>query len=116
VTALVTLCNRFVGYGVDCKVPEQAAALEALASIGGPDASRPVGQLVAKGIVQGPTLAVAASAAHLAAIASARDAISWRRRLNCSATFIARSRPPPHAPGTNGPRGGARSLETPLEE
>ena len=63
VTALVTLCNRFVGYGVDCKVPEQAAALQALASIGGPDASRSVGRLIAKGIVQGPTLAVAASAA-----------------------------------------------------
>ena len=63
VTALVTLCNRFVGYGVDCTVPEQAEALEALASIGGPDASRSVGQLIAKGIVQGPTLAVAASAA-----------------------------------------------------
>ena len=63
VTALVTLCNRFVGYGVDCKVPEQAAALEALASIGGPDASRSVGQLIAKGIVQGPTLAIAATAA-----------------------------------------------------
>ena len=24
VTALVALCNRFVGYGVDCRVPEQA--------------------------------------------------------------------------------------------
>ncbi len=63
VTALVALCNRFVGYGVDCKVPEQAAALEALACIGGPDASRSVGHLIAKGIVQGPTLAVAATAA-----------------------------------------------------
>ena len=63
VTALVALCNRFVGYGVDCKVPGQAAALEALAYIGGPDASRSVGHLIAKGIVQGQTLAVAATAA-----------------------------------------------------
>jgi HEAT repeat protein len=63
VTALVTLCNRFVGFGVDCKVPEQAAALEALAAIGGPEASRSVGQMIVKGIVQGPTLAVAATAA-----------------------------------------------------
>jgi hypothetical protein len=39
VTALVTLCNRFVGFGVDCRVPEQEAALEALADIGGPDAT-----------------------------------------------------------------------------
>ena len=63
VPALVTLCNRFVGYGVDCKAPEQAAALEALATIGGPDASRSVGQMIAKGIVQGQTLAVAVAAA-----------------------------------------------------
>ena len=63
VTALVTLCNRFVGFGVDRKVAEQAAALEALAAIGGPDASRSVGQMIAKGIVQGPTLAVAVTAA-----------------------------------------------------
>ena len=63
VNALVTLCNHFVGFGVDCKVPEQAAALEALAAIGGPDASRSVSQMIAKGTVQGPTLAVAATAA-----------------------------------------------------
>jgi HEAT repeat protein len=63
VTALVTLCNRFVGFGIDCRVPEQDATLEALAVIGGPDASRSVGQMIAKGIVQGPTLAVAATAA-----------------------------------------------------
>ena len=63
VSALVTLCNRFVGYGLDGGVPEQAAALEALAAIGGPDASRSVGRMIARGVVQGPTLAVAASAA-----------------------------------------------------
>ena len=63
VTALVALCNRFVGYGVDREAPEQAAALEALAAIGGPEAARLIGQLIAKGIVQGPTLAVAATAA-----------------------------------------------------
>src|SRR5208337_5204565 len=63
VTALVTLCIRFVGFGVDCNVPEQAAALEALAAIGGPDASRFVGRMIAKGVIQGPTLAVAAAAA-----------------------------------------------------
>ena len=28
VRALVALCNRFVGFGVDCRVPEQVAALE----------------------------------------------------------------------------------------
>ena len=39
VTALVALCNRFVGFGVDCSVPEQVAALEALGAIGGPEFS-----------------------------------------------------------------------------
>ncbi len=62
-TELVALCHRFVGYGVDCKTPEQDAALEALAAIGGPEAARSVGQMIAKAVVQGPTLAVAATAA-----------------------------------------------------
>ncbi len=63
VSALVALCNRFVGFGADREVPEQVAALEALAAIGGPEASRSVGDLIAKRIVQGPTLAVAMTAA-----------------------------------------------------
>jgi hypothetical protein len=63
VTALVALCNRFVGFGVDCIVPEQVAALEALGAIGGPEASRSVSQMIVKGIVQGPNLAAAATAA-----------------------------------------------------
>ena len=46
-----------------CRVPEQAAALEALAAIGGPEAARSVAQMIVKEIVQGPTLAVAVSAA-----------------------------------------------------
>ena len=63
VTALVALCNRFVGFGVDFSVPEQVAALEALGAIGGPEASRSVSQMIVKGIVQGPNLAAAATAA-----------------------------------------------------
>jgi len=63
VTTLAALCNRFVGFGADRKVPEQAAALEALAVIGGPEASRSVVRMVVKEIVQGPTLAVAVVAA-----------------------------------------------------
>jgi hypothetical protein len=63
VTALAALSNRFAGYGADRGVPEQAAALEALAAIGGPEASRSVSQMIGKGIVQGPTLAAAATVA-----------------------------------------------------
>ena len=57
--ALVALCRRFVGFGVDCVVREQVAALEALGAIGGPEASRSVSQMIVKGIVQGPNLAAA---------------------------------------------------------
>ncbi len=63
VTALVALCHRFVGFGVDRSVPEQVAALEALAAIGGPEASGSVGKMIAIGIVQGPNLAAAINAA-----------------------------------------------------
>lgn len=61
--ALVALCRRFVGFGVDCVVPEQVAALEALGAIGGPEASRSVGQMIVRGIVQGPNLAASVIAA-----------------------------------------------------
>jgi HEAT repeats len=63
VKALAALCNRFVGFGAERRLPEQAAALEALAAIGGPEASRSVVDMIAKGIVQGPTLVVAVTAA-----------------------------------------------------
>jgi HEAT repeats len=63
VGALATLCNRFVGFGIDCVVPEQVAALEALGVIGGAEASRSIVQMIVKGIVQGPTLAAAMNAA-----------------------------------------------------
>jgi hypothetical protein len=63
VKALVALCQRFVGFGAERRVPEQAAALEALAAIGGPEASRAVVEMIVKGVVQGPTLVVAVTAA-----------------------------------------------------
>jgi len=85
IPALTTLCNRFVGYGVDVGVPEQAAALEALGVIGGPDASRAVGQLIAKRIVQGPTLVVATTvASKLGVIFPADIALALLRDRNAS--------------------------------
>ena len=63
VKALVALCNRFVGFGAERRIPEQAAAIDALAAIGGPEASRSVVEMIVKGIVQGPTLVVAMTAA-----------------------------------------------------
>lgn len=61
--ALEQLCQRFAGFGVDRAVPEQVAALEALARIGGREAAHTVARLVTKGAVQGPALATAVAAA-----------------------------------------------------
>jgi hypothetical protein len=63
VAALERLCLRFAGFGVAHLIPEQVAALEALAEIGGPEAARAVTRLTAKGIVQGPTLVTAVEVA-----------------------------------------------------
>jgi hypothetical protein len=44
-------------------VPEQAAALQALAVISGRDAAQAVSQLIVRGVVQGPALNLAVSTA-----------------------------------------------------
>jgi HEAT repeat protein len=56
VPALEKLCRRLTGFGADRLVPEQAAALEALAKIGGEAARQAVARLVLNQVVQGPTL------------------------------------------------------------
>src|SRR5262252_2206347 len=63
VPALAALCRRFAGFGARRIVPEQAAAIEALAMIGGRDAALAVSQLIERAIVQEPTLPIAVSAA-----------------------------------------------------
>jgi HEAT repeat protein len=63
VPALATLCRRFAGFGLHRPVPEQVAALEALAVIGGRAAANAVAGVLERGIVQGPTVKVAAGAA-----------------------------------------------------
>jgi hypothetical protein len=68
IPALEALCRRFSGFGVDRAIPEQVASLEALATIGGREAAAVVERVIAKGMVQGPTLKIAvAAAAGLAA-------------------------------------------------
>ena len=56
VSALEEICRRLTGFGADRLVPEQAAALEALAKIGGEAARQAVARLVLNQVVQGPTL------------------------------------------------------------
>ena len=63
IPSLESLCRRFSGFGVERLVPEQAAALAALAVIGGGELARAVARSIARGVVQGPTLAVALGAA-----------------------------------------------------
>jgi hypothetical protein len=63
VPPLAALCRRFAGFGTRHKVSEQAAAIEALAMIGGRDAGRAVSQMIERAVVQGPTLQIAVSAA-----------------------------------------------------
>ena len=63
VPALTALCRRFAGFGFHRAVPEQVAALQGLAMIGGQDAAQAVAEMIERAVVRGPTLRVAARAA-----------------------------------------------------
>jgi len=63
VPALATVCRRFTGFGTDAPVPEQVAAISALAAIGGPKAADAVARTIERREVTGQTLAVAVWAA-----------------------------------------------------
>ncbi len=63
VDALAALCQRFTGFGLDRRVPEQTAALDALCAIGGPEAARAVRRMIVRQCVEGPNLAAALVAA-----------------------------------------------------
>jgi len=56
IPALEALCRRFSGFGADRIVPEQAAAIDALARIAGADATGALARLIARRTVQGPCL------------------------------------------------------------
>jgi hypothetical protein len=64
VPALAALCRRFKGFGAEKSVPEQVASLQAIAAIGGREASRTVAGLIAGDVIQGPGLAIAVEAAR----------------------------------------------------
>jgi hypothetical protein len=63
VPALEALCRRFKGFGLQRPVPEQAAALRALAGIGGTAAAHAVTRIIEDGVAAGPGLPVAMNAA-----------------------------------------------------
>ena len=60
---LEDVCRRFAGFGLERAIPEQVAALEALAMIGGRAAAQAVARIITKGAVQGPAVGIAVSAA-----------------------------------------------------
>ena len=63
IPVLEAYCRRFTGFGLARALPEQRAALDALAAIGGPDAAASVAHIITRGWVQGPTLTHAVAAA-----------------------------------------------------
>ena len=63
VPALERLCRRFTGFGSEQVIPEQAAALQALTMIGGPQAAAAVARIISKHAVEGPAVRIALSAA-----------------------------------------------------
>ena len=63
IPALGELCRRFTGFGLRHAIPEQLAALEGLALIGGIAAAHTVARMITEQVVQGPGLAVAVEAA-----------------------------------------------------
>src|SRR6516165_6293183 len=63
IDALEALCRRFQGFGIEHLIPDQTAALQALATIGGSEAARAVTRIIVERIVQGPGLKSALEAA-----------------------------------------------------
>jgi hypothetical protein len=63
VPVLADYCRRFAGFGTEHALPEQVAALGALAAIGGSHAADAVARIIGSAWVQGPTLANAVAAA-----------------------------------------------------
>jgi hypothetical protein len=63
IPALAALSRRFAGFGARRVIPEQAAAIEALAAIGGRSAAQIVADMIERAVVEGPGLQIAVSAA-----------------------------------------------------
>jgi hypothetical protein len=63
IPSLDALCRRFQGFGIEGVVPEQSAALAALAAIGGGEAAAAVARIITEQVVQGPGLGGALDAA-----------------------------------------------------
>ena len=69
VPAFEALCRRFKGFGLTHTVPEQVAAVQALAALGGHEASAALVRILCDDVMQGPGLA---EAVHTAAALGAQ--------------------------------------------
>ena len=88
----------FAGFGLEREVPEQAVALDALASIGGQDARLAVSELLEHHRVQGPTLKIAVRvAAALRCRLSAATVLPLLRHADPEVRAIACTLARPHA-------------------
>ena len=98
IPVLGRLCQLFAGFGLEREVPEQAVALDALASIGGQDARLAVSELLDDHRVQGPTLKVAVRvAATLRCRLSAATVLPLLRHADPEVRAIACNLARPHA-------------------
>jgi hypothetical protein len=83
IPVLEDYCRRFAGFGRERALPEQVAALDALAGIGGSQAAESVARIIGNAWVQGPTLASAvAAAAQLRSRLPAATVLALLRHAN----------------------------------
>ena len=75
VPALAALCRSFTAFGTRRMIPEQTAAIEALAIIGGREAAHAVLEMIERAVVQGPGLQLAVSAAARLGSVLSQDAL-----------------------------------------
>ena len=75
VPALAALCRSFTAFGTRRMIPEQTAAIEALAIIGGREAAHAVLEMIERAAVQGLGLQLAVSAAARLGSVLSQDAL-----------------------------------------
>jgi hypothetical protein len=98
VPALDSLCRRFHGFGLERAIPEQTAALAALAAIGGSAAATAVARLIVERVVQGPGLGAGLAAGAELGIGLPGEQVMWLLRdgtpeIRAAACRCARSSP-----------------------
>ena len=94
VPAFQALCRRFKGFGLQREVPEQIAAVNALAALGGREAGASLVRILCDDVMQGPGLthAVRAAAAVRAKL-SVAHAVTLLRHVGATGRTTRRLSP-----------------------